>query len=80
MATLREAREALLFACQDGHSDDTEFALLYDLNSSGNLEFPFWNYGRFGLGSMTDDEFKAELAFLRTIFIYSEKFLIFQTR
>ena len=27
----REAREALLFAYQDGSIDDTEFALLYDL-------------------------------------------------
>ena len=32
MATFREAREALLFAYQDGTIDDTEFALLYDLN------------------------------------------------
>ena len=36
---IREAREALLFAYQDGSIDDTEFALLCDLNSSGNLEF-----------------------------------------
>ena len=45
MATFREAREALLFAYQDGSIDDTEFALLYDLNSSENLEFPYWKYG-----------------------------------
>ena len=44
MATFREAREALLFAYQDGSIDDTEFALLYDINSSGNLEFPYWKY------------------------------------
>ena len=57
---IREARDALLFAYQDGSIDDTEFALLYDLNSSGNLEFPCWKYGRFDLDSMTDDECKAE--------------------
>ena len=83
MATFREAREALMFAYQDGSIDDTEFALLYDLNSSENLEFPYWKYGRFDLDSMTDDECKAfttmSFAFTRTIFIYSEKFLIFQT-
>ena len=79
MATFREAREALLFAYQDGSIDDTEFALLYDLNSSENLEFPYWKYGRFDLDSMTDDECKANFGFSRTIFIYSEKFLIFQT-
>jgi len=58
MATFREAREALLFAYQvyqDGSIADTEFALLYDLNSSENLEFPYWKYGRFDLDSMTDD-------------------------
>ena len=47
MVTFREAREALLFAYQDGRIDDTEFALLYDLNSSENLEFPYWKYGGF---------------------------------
>ena len=65
MATFREAREALLFAYQDGSIDDTEFALLYVLNSSENLEFPFWKYGRFDLDSMTDDECKAEFRFFK---------------
>ena len=58
MAAFRELREALLFAYQDGSIDDTEFALLYDLNSSENLEFPYWKYGRFDLDSMTDDKCK----------------------
>ena len=79
MATFREAGEALLFAYQEGSIDDTEFALLYDLNSSENLEFPHWKYGCFDLDSMSDDECTAEFSFSRTIFIYSEKFLIFQT-
>ena len=65
MATFREAREALLFAYQDGSIDDTEFALLYDLNSSENLEFSYWKYGRFDLASMTDDECKAEFRFFK---------------
>ena len=65
MATFREAREALLFTYQDGRIDDTEFALLYDLNSSENLEFPYWKYGRFDLDSMTDDECKAEFRFFK---------------
>ena len=65
MATFREAREALMFAYQDGSIDDTEFALLYDLNSSQNLEFPYWKYGRFDLDSMTDDECKAEFRFYK---------------
>ena len=65
MATFREAREALLFTYQDGRIDDTEFALLYDLNSSENLEFSYWKYGRFDLASMTDDECKAEFRFFK---------------
>ena len=65
MATFREAREASMFAYQDGSIDDTEFALLYDLNSSENLEFPYWKYGRFDLDSMTDDECKAEFRFYK---------------
>ena len=63
MATFREARETLMFAFQDGNIDDIEFALLSDLNSSENLEFPYWKYGRFDLDSMTDDECKAEFCF-----------------
>ena len=65
MAAFREAREALMFTYQDGSIDDTEFALLYDLNSSQNLEFPYWKYGRFDLDSMTDDEYKAEFRFYK---------------
>ena len=54
MATFREAREALLFACQDGNINDTK-----------NLEFPFWKYGRFDLDSMTDDKCKVEFRFFK---------------
>ena len=57
--------EALLFAYQDGSIDDTELALLYDFNSSENLEFPYWKYGRFDLDSMTDDECKIEFRFFK---------------
>ena len=65
MATFRELREALLFAYQDGSIYDTEFVLLYDLNCSENLEFPYWKYGRFDLDSTTDDECKAEFRFFK---------------
>ena len=80
MATFREAREALLFAYQDGSIDDTEFALLYDLNSSENLEFPYWKYGRFDLDSMTDDECKAEFRFFKNdIYLLGENLNIRDT-
>ena len=65
MATFREAVEALLFAYQEGSIDDTEFALLYDLNCFENLEFPRWKYSCFDLDSMTDDECTAEFQFFK---------------
>ena len=45
---------------KDENIDDKEFALLYDLNASENLEFPSWTYVRLDLDSMTDDECKAK--------------------
>ena len=45
---------------KDESIDDKEFALLYDLNASENLELPSWTYVRLDLDSMTDDECKAE--------------------
>ena len=54
-----------MFAYQDGSIDDTELALLYDLNSSENLEFPYWKYGCFDLDSMTSDKCKAEFRFYK---------------
>ena len=62
-----------MFAYQDGSIDDTKFALLYDLNCSENLEFPYWKYGRFDLDSMTDDECKAEFRFFKNdIYVLGE--------
>ena len=45
---------------KDESIDDKEFAVLYDLNASENLEFPSWTYVHLDLDSMTDDECKAE--------------------
>ena len=61
-----------MFAYQEGSIDDTEFALLYDLNSSENLEFPLWKYGRFDLDSTTDDECNAEFQFFKNIYLLGE--------
>ena len=37
-----------------------EYALLYDLNTSKNLEIPYWRYEPFSLDNMHEDECKAE--------------------
>ena len=64
MATFREAREALMFAYQDGSIDDRVCPVVR-FKFSENLEFPYWKYGRFDLDSMTDDECKAEFRFYK---------------
>ena len=60
MVNLRENREALLFAYNMGDINDEEFIMLYDLNRSTNLDLPYWDYERFDLDRMTDDECIAE--------------------
>jgi len=65
MVNLRQNREALLFAHDGGDINDEEFILLYDLNRSTNLDLPYWDYERFDLDSMNDDECKAEFRFLK---------------
>ena len=47
MATFKEAREALLLANDLNLIDEEEMLLLYDLNSSKNLDIPHWKYGKF---------------------------------
>jgi len=65
MATFREAREALLLANDLNLIDDEELLLLYDVNTSKNLEIPYWKYDKFDLDSLSDDECKSEFRFLK---------------
>ena len=60
MPNLREVTDALLKAYDFEAIDDVEFALLYDLNTSKNLEIPQWQYAAFNLKNMHEDECKAE--------------------
>ena len=46
----------LLYAHASNMIDDTEFLLLYDVNSSKNLDLPYWNYPKFDLDNLTDQE------------------------
>ena len=45
--------------------DDEEMLLLYDLNTSKNLDIPYWKYHKFDLDSLSDDECKSEFRFLK---------------
>ena len=65
MPSLREVREAILLAHQNKMINDEEFALLYDLNSSKNLDIPYWTYQPFDLDTMDDAECKTEFRFYR---------------
>ena len=69
MASLRETREALLLAHDQGIVDDEEFVLLFDLNKSKNPVYPYWKYNGFDLDSMTDAECQTEFRFYRS-YIY----------
>ena len=63
MPNLHEVRDALLTVYDLEAIDDVEFALLYDLNPSKNLEIPYWQYAAFDLENMHEDECKAEFTF-----------------
>ena len=43
--------------------EDEELLLLYDLNSSKNLDIPYWRYDKFDLDTLTDAECKSKLRF-----------------
>ena len=65
MPALRHVRDCLLLANAHNIIDDEEFAILYDYNKSKNPDFPYWNYNKFDLEKLTDDECKAEFRFYR---------------
>ena len=66
MAPFRNTRTALFYANDQNLIDDEEFVPLYDLNSSNNLDLPYWKYPEFDLDRLTDAECQAELRFLKS--------------
>ena len=56
MATFREVRDLVAVACFEDIIDEDEFLLLWDFNTSKNLDFPYEDYGRFDLDEMDDSE------------------------
>jgi len=65
MPNLRDVRECLLLSFEQNLLSSEEFILLYDLNTSKNPDFPYWQYERFELDSLSDDECRAEFRFLK---------------
>lgn len=60
MPSFKDTRNALLLSYDNGLINDEEFVLLYEANTSENLEFPYYNYPRFHLGNKDEAECKAD--------------------
>lgn len=56
-------QDLLLLANDENQINHEEFLLLFDLNGSLNLVFPYWKYDRFNLDELENDECKAEFRF-----------------
>ena len=60
MASLKQARGLALECCVYGLIVEEECMLLYDINQSKNLDFPYENYERFNFDDMDSAECLAE--------------------
>ena len=69
MASFRETREALLLTCDEDLINDEEFVLLYNLNTSKNFDYSYWNYNRFNLDDWSDEECRRTLDFIKQMSI-----------
>ena len=58
MTTFRNARDLLLLTFCEGSITEDEFLLLYDLNTSKNPEYPYWDYKKFCLQDKDEAECK----------------------
>ena len=45
MTSLKDARDLLFLSFGQGLIDEADFLILYDINSSGNLSYPYEKYG-----------------------------------
>ena len=59
MATFKENREMLLASFASNIITIEEYALLFEENSSNNLDFPYYNYPPFNLQSQSEGECRA---------------------
>ena len=64
MPNLRGVRDCLLLGLEENILTYEEFILLYDMNTSKNPDFPYWQNESFDLDDLCDDECKAEFRFM----------------
>ena len=62
MAMRRDVRDFLDLACGIDVINDIDHQLLYNVNRANrpNLEIPYWQYQRFDLERLTDEECRVE--------------------
>ena len=71
MMSLKEVRNQLLISHDDGVKNDEELILLYDLNTSNNLDLPHNSYPGFDFDDLEDDERLSEFRFYKNDFTIS---------
>ena len=63
--SLKEVRNQLLISHDEGVINDEEFLLLYDLNTSNNLDLAYDSYPGFDFDDLEDDECLSEIRFYK---------------
>mgnify|MGYP000217630441 FL=1 len=63
MASFEDFRQLIILYYDANFINDEDFLLLYDMFSSRNPSFPYYEYACFNLNSMSEAECKAELRF-----------------
>ena len=64
MNSFREDWNILLLAHSENVINDEDLVLLYDLNTSKNINLPYWSYKEFDLDTLRDNECRSEFRFL----------------
>ena len=64
--SFRQTQNGLLFAFDDGVIDEEEFLFLFDLSTSKNLDYPYWEYQAFDLDWLSDDKCRIYFRFFKS--------------
>ena len=62
---LQGSSRFLLLAHSENLINDEDLVLLYDLNTSRNIDLPYWSYKEFDLDTLSNDECRSEFRFLK---------------
>ena len=65
MAAFEDFRQLLILYYDANFINDEDFVLLYDIFSSRNPRFPYYEYACFDLNNMSEAECKAEFRFAK---------------